>query len=139
MSHRTFSIGVLPIVFWKNTASILEAETRRRRGNMSNNLPNLATCPGSCALQCCHSITWAWSCRFSIWLGSFKPRVSETQVVWVLKNTENVNKNNDRFISTQTICLKPPYFTCTKQDDGFQASEFSWINVYRFEAHKGIR
>jgi len=52
-------MGVLPIVFWKNTASILQAGTNRSNGSISNNRPNLATCPGSCVLQCCHNITWA--------------------------------------------------------------------------------
>lgn len=78
MSQSTFSMGVFPMVFWKKTASILEAGTIRNRGNISSNLPNLATWPGSWVRQCCHSITWAWSWRFSIWLGSFRPLVSRT-------------------------------------------------------------
>lgn len=77
MSHRTFSMGVFPIVFWKNTASILMAGIILKRGSISSSLPNLATWPGSCVRQCCHNMTWAWSWRFSIWLGSLSPLVSE--------------------------------------------------------------
>lgn len=76
MSHKTFSIGVLPIVLWKYINSTLEAGTVLSNGSNSSNLPNLAGLPGCCALACWPNITWAWSCRFSIWLESFKPRVS---------------------------------------------------------------
>ena len=64
------------MVLWKKMASTLAVATRRRRGSMRSRRPKRAACAGWCARACCPSITCAWSCRFSTWLGSFKPRVS---------------------------------------------------------------
>lgn len=41
MSHRSFSMGVLPMVRWKNSCSIFSELTKRRDGSRSNILPNL--------------------------------------------------------------------------------------------------
>jgi hypothetical protein len=84
MSQRTFSIGVFPMVRWKNICSMRPVVTCRSKGSIRSNLPKRAACPGYCPLVCWPSITCAWSCRFSTCAGSFSPRVSATQISWLL-------------------------------------------------------
>lgn len=129
MSHRTFSMGVFPIVFWKNTASILMAGIILKRGSISSSLPNLATWPGSCVRQCCHNMTWAWSWRFSIWLGSLSPLVSE--------NT-NVIARHSRISWSFEPDIYYYALTCSEENDGLETSEFCWIDVNRLEPNQCV-
>lgn len=63
MSHRTFSMGVLPIVRWKYTSSILWELIIRNRGSIKSRRPKRATCAVNWALVCCDSMT----CKHRHW------------------------------------------------------------------------
>ena len=66
-------------IWWQASAYKLRSYTHaaiRRFFARSDVLTYLTGCVGCCPLVCCPNITWAWSCRFSTWCGSFSPRVS---------------------------------------------------------------
>ena len=76
MSHSSFSILALPMIFPKKVFSILCALPIRRLARSIRSLPNLVMLLGELVSMWFRSMASAWSCRFSTWVVSFKPDVS---------------------------------------------------------------
>ena len=81
MSHRSFSILALPMIFSKKVFSIFVAIPIRRLTRSMSNLGK-RDCeewcgpPAAVVSMWLRSMLRAWSCRFSIWRVSFRPVVS---------------------------------------------------------------
>ena len=76
MSHKSLSIGMLPIVRLKKASSIVLAFTVLRAGIKRRIFPNLTLLLGYCVRVYSLSMSWAWSCKASTWLESLRPLTS---------------------------------------------------------------
>lgn len=61
MSKITLSIEIFPIVFLKNSSSMVCDETERNAGNNKSNLPNRNGCDGYALASYLLNVNWVWS------------------------------------------------------------------------------
>ena len=77
ISHNNFSILAFPMIFSKNVFSMRWALEKRKLAKSIKSRPNLVVLLGELDSMWFRSIAKAWSWRFSTWVVSFNPVVSE--------------------------------------------------------------
>lgn len=149
ISHSSFSMGVFPMVLWKNSCPILAELTKWRDGSRSNILPNLigqikashlvifsfqrfiltikmvhlVLWLGYAEWMCWPNNIWDWSCKFSTCSGSLRLRASAPRRQ---TNTYKCSKQRLSFLNDWLL-------TRFEQHNGFETGKLRGVDRQSLE------
>ena len=103
MSIKSLSIGIFPMVFLKNSSSMVPGLTDRRVGSISRSFPNRNCWAGYVVWMYLLRVIWAWSWRPATVLKSPTPFRSSVEEGPIAKMKINLSSKSSILVKLNTI------------------------------------